>query len=164
VRKYRGAEIQRCFQAGAARLVQSGEERCREIQRCSIGVEMWRCRGVERCSGSAEVNHSHTCRGARAAKAKVQRRCRIEYMNMSKAGAEVQRGRGVEVQRGRGSERQRVREEMQRRSIGVVGVEMWRCRCAEVQRSREVQRGPERSREVQSGDAEMQHRCRDLEM
>ena len=46
------------------------------------------------------------------------------------------------MQRGRGSERQRVREEMQRRSIGVVGVEMWRCRCAEVQRSREVQRGP----------------------
>ena len=82
------------------------------------------------------------CRGACAVKAKVQRRCRIEYMNMSKAGAEVQRCRGAEVQRGRGSERQRVREEMQRRSIGVVGVEMWRCRCAEVQRSREVQRGP----------------------
>ena len=141
MRKYRGAAMQRC-----SGLMQSGEERCREMQRCSIGVEMWRCRGVERCSGSAEVNHSHTCRGARAAKAKVQRRCRIEYMNMSKAGAEVQRGRGVEVQRGRGSERQRVREEMQRRSIGVVGVEMWRCRCAEVQRSREVQRGPERSK------------------
>ena len=56
-------------------------------------------------------------------KAKVQRRCRIEYMNMSKAGAEVQRCRG--------SERQRVREEMQRCSIGV-GVEMWRCGSAEV--------------------------------
>jgi len=97
-----------------SRLVQIGEERCREIQRCSIGVEMLRCRGVERCSGSAEVNHSHRCRGACAAKAKVQRRCRIEYMNMIKAGAEVQRCRGVEVQRGRESERQRVRESERR--------------------------------------------------
>ena len=120
MRKYRGAEIQRCFQAGAARLVQSGEERCREIQRCSIGVEMWRCRGVERCSGSAEVNHSHRCRGARAAKAKVQRRCRIEYMNMSKAGAEVQRCRDAEVQRIRGSEDQRIDD--QRLCRGAAGV------------------------------------------
>ena len=115
MRKYRGAEMQRCFQAGAARLVQSGEERCREIQRCSMGVEMWRCRGVERCSGSAEVNHSHRCRGAGAAKAKVQRRCRIEYMNMSKAGAEVQRCRGAEMQRCRDAEKQRSREEERKR-------------------------------------------------
>ena len=114
-------EVQQC--RDVSRLVQSGEERCRELQRCSIGVEMWRCRGVERCSGSAEVNHSHRCRGAGAVKAKVQRRCRIEYMNMSKAGAEVQRGREAERQRGR--------EEMQRCCIGI-GVEMWRCRCAEV--------------------------------
>ncbi len=31
--------MQRCFRAGA--------EWCREIQRFSIGVEMFRCRGVE---------------------------------------------------------------------------------------------------------------------
>ena len=49
------------------------------------------------------------------------------------------------MQRGREAESQRAREEIQRCSIGV-GVEMWRCRCAEVQRSREVQRGPERSK------------------
>jgi len=44
------------------------------------------------------------CRGACAVKAKVQRRCRIEYMNMIKAGAEVQRCRGAEMQRCRGAE------------------------------------------------------------
>jgi len=80
--------MQRC-----SGLMQSGEERCREMQRCSIGVEMWRCRGVERCSGSAEVNHSHRCRGSRAGKAKIWRRCWIEFMNIW----HVQRFRCAEV-------------------------------------------------------------------
>ena len=62
------------------------------------------------------------------------------------------------------------REEMQRCSIGV---EMWRCRCAEVewcrgaevQRCRDLQRCAEMCRVVQRGYAEeMQHRCRDMEV
>ena len=148
-------EVQRCSDSemfpGWCRVVKRDAERCREIQRCSIGVEMWRCRGVERCSGSAEVNHSHTCRGARAAKAKVQRRCRIEYMNMSKAGAEVQRGREAERQRGDAEMLHRCR---------CRDVEVQMCRGAECR----VQSRCESSVVLWCRGAEMQHRCRDLEM
>jgi hypothetical protein len=74
-----------------SREVQRGPERCRvEMQRCGIGVEMFRCRG-------AEVKKGAEWRLAQRGDAEMQHRCRdVEVQVQRWSGAEVRKCRDVQ--------------------------------------------------------------------